>query len=163
MGNIKSLWQRVEHFISGGDENMDNSIKFGQHVGGEKLKALYGEIGALWEAEADGILEKAAQAYATGGVYDKAIGLFEKLGKRGKVKELQLEEKAIGLAMDGKQDAAMELFDVYADDGKPEKALEKVNELFGRQAEANYVKHLEDKSKMKSQAQPYYLNARGYH
>lgn len=146
-----------------GDNGM-SKIKLGQYVGGAELKALYSEIGALWEAEADGILEKAAQAYATGGVYDKAIGLFGKLGDHEKAKELQLEEKAVELAMGGKPDAAMELFDVYADDGKPEKALEKVKELFGRQAEADYVKHLEEKAKMKSQGLSYpYLGARGYH
>lgn len=143
---------------------MDNNIKFGKYAGGEKLKALYSEIGELWEAEAAGVLEKAAQAYATGGVFDKAIGLFGKLGKKEKVKELQLEQKAVELAMRGKPDAAMELFDVYADEGRPEKALEQVKELFGRQAEADYVKHLEEKAKMKSQGPSYpYLGARGYH
>lgn len=130
----------------GDDENMSNNIKFGKYVGGKELKAVYNEIGELWEAV--GSLEKAAQAYATGGVYDKAIESFEKLGNQEKTKELQLEEKAVDLTMGGQHYAAMEVFDVYADEGNPEKALEKVKELFGWQAEVHYARHLKEKAKV---------------
>lgn len=141
---------------------MNNNIKFGKYAGGKELKALYSEIGELWESEADGILEKAAQAYATGGVFDKAIGLFGKLGKKEKVKELQLEQleqKAVELAMGGKQAAAMELFDVYADEGNPQKALEKVEELFDLADQKQYRFHLKAKMEghnKKKNPFPYY-------
>lgn len=125
---------------------MSNNIKFGKHVGGTELKAMYAEIGELWEAA--GNPEKAAQAYATGGVYDKAIGLFGKLGNQEKAKELQLEEKAVELALGGQEFAAMKVFDVYVDEGKPKKALEKVVELFGWRAEVHYTRHLKEKAEM---------------